>query len=127
MQEAQRLYNAVDRANVFVKIPGTPAGIPAIEWMLYAGIPINITLLFAIQDYESVAQAYMRALERRLANGLPVHTVASVASFFLSRIDVLVDQLLEHRIRPGHTNGHEPGPEQLLGKVAVANAKLAYQ
>src|SRR5262249_10017971 len=127
MQEARRLYNAVDRANVFIKIPGNPAGIPAIEEMLYAGIPINITLLFAITDYEAVAQAYIRALERRRADGQPLHTVASVASFFLSRIDVLVDQLLEHRIRPGHTNGHEPRPEQLLGKVAVANAKLAYQ
>jgi len=127
MQEARRLYNAVDRANVFVKIPGTPAGIPAIEEMLYAGIPINITLLFAITDYEAVAQAYIRALERRRADAQPLHTVASVASFFLSRIDVLVDQLLEHRIRPGHTNGHEPHPEQLLGKVAIANAKLAYQ
>jgi transaldolase len=127
MQEARRLYNAVDRANVFIKIPGTPAGVPAIEEMLYEGIPINITLLFAIQDYEAVADAYIRALERRLADGKPVNTAASVASFFLSRIDVLVDQLLGHRIRPSQSNGNAPHPEQLLGKVAVANAELAYQ
>ena len=129
MQEARRLFRAVDRPNVFTKIPGTPAGIPAIEEMLYEGIPINITLLFGLKDYENVAQAYMRALERRLAEGKPLDTVASVASFFLSRIDVLVDQLLGHRIRPGlpHGDGSAPRPEQLLGKVAIANAKLAYQ
>jgi transaldolase len=127
LQEAQRLFNAVDRPNVYIKIPGTPAGIPAIEEMLCEGVPINITLLFAIQDYEAVAQAYIRALERRLAAGQPLHNVASVASFFLSRIDGLVDQLLGHRIRPGGTAGQEPVPAQLLGKVAIANAKLAYQ
>lgn len=127
IQEAQRLFNAVDRPNVCIKIPGTPAGVPAIEEMLYEGVPINITLLFAIKDYEAVAQAYIRALERRLAEGQPINNVASVASFFLSRIDVLVDQLLGHRIRPSRTNGHAPPPEQLLGKVAIANARLAYQ
>lgn len=83
--------------------------------------------LFAIKDYEAVAQAYIRALERRMAEGKPVEHVASVASFFLSRIDVLVDQLLGHRIRPDATRGQEPRAEQLLGKVAIANAKLAYQ
>lgn len=127
MQEARRLFNAVDRPNVFIKIPGTPAGIPAIEEMLYEGIPINVTLLFALKDYENVAQAYIRALERRLAGDKPVNNVASVASFFLSRIDVLVDQLLAHRLRPGHPNEHVAHCEQLLGRVALANAKLAYQ
>jgi transaldolase len=127
MQEARRLYHAVDRPNVFIKIPGTPAGVPAIEEMLYDGLPVNITLLFAIKDYEAVAQAYIQALERRLADGKPVHNVASVASFFLSRIDVLVDQLLGHRLQSSNTSGDAPQPEQLLGKVAVANAKLAYQ
>jgi transaldolase len=127
MQEARRLFHAVDRANVFIKIPGTPAGVPAIEEMLYEGIPINITLLFAIQDYEAVAQAYIHALQRRLAEGKSVNNVASVASFFLSRIDVLVDQLLGHRLRPSTTSDNAPRPERLLGKVAVANAKLAYQ
>src|SRR5262249_23718374 len=127
MQEARRLYHAVDRPNVFIKIPGTPAGVPAIEEMLYDGLPVNITLLFAIEDYEAVAHAYIQALERRLADGKSINNVASVASFFLSRIDVLVDQLLGHRLRPGNTSGDGPRPEQLLGKVAIANAKLAYQ
>jgi transaldolase len=127
MQEARCLFVAVGRPNVFIKIPGTPAGVPAIEEMLYEGIPINITLLFAIQDYEAVAQAFMRALERRLAEGKPVNHVASVASFFLSRIDVLVDQLLEHRIHPRITSSDALQPAQLLGKTAIANARLAYQ
>jgi transaldolase len=127
MQEARRLFSAVDRPNLFIKIPGTPAGVPAIEEMLYEGVTVNITLLFAIEDYENVAQAYIRALERRLAEGKPVNNVASVASFFLSRIDVLVDQLLGHRLRPGLPNENVTRCEQLLGKVAIANAKLAYQ
>ena len=127
MQEARRLFSAVDRPNVFIKIPGTPAGVPAIEEMLYEGITVNITLLFGLKDYENVAQAYIRALERRLAEGKPVNNMASVASFFLSRIDVLVDQLLGHRLRPGLPNENVTRCEQLLGKVAIANAKLAYQ
>jgi len=127
MHEARRLFQAVNRPNAFIKIPGTPAGVPAIEQMLYEGININITLLFSIQSYEAVAQAYIRALERRVAEGKSVHNVASVASFFLSRIDVLVDQLLGHRIQPDGQPGAGPRPQQLVGKVAVANAKLAYQ
>src|SRR2546425_762544 len=127
MQEARRLFSAVDRPNVFIKIPGTPAGIPAIEEMLYEGITVNITLLFGLKDYENVAQAYIRALERRRAAGKPVNNVVSVASFFLSRIDVLVDQLLGHRLHPGLPNASVACCEQLLGKVAIATAKLAYQ
>jgi transaldolase len=127
MQEARRLFNAVSRPNVFIKIPGTPAGIPAIEEMLYEGIPINITLLFALKDYETVAQSYIRALERRLAEGKPIDNVASVASFFLSRIDVLVDQLLGHRLCVSRADDSGPRPADLLGRVAIANAKLAYQ
>ena len=81
MQEARRLFQAVNRSNAFIKIPGTPAGVPAIEEMLYEGININITLLFSIQSYEAVAQAYIKAMERRVAKGKPVQNVASVASF----------------------------------------------
>ena len=94
---------------------------------MYEGITVNITLLFGLKDYENVAQAYIRALERRRAEGKPVNNVVSVASFFLSRIDVLVDQLLGHRLRPGLPNASVTRCEQLLGKVAIANAKLAYQ
>jgi transaldolase len=127
MHEVRRLSKAVDRPNVLIKIPGTPAGIPAIEEMLYEGINVNITLLFAIKDYEAVAQAYIRALERRMAEHLPLRNVASVASFFLSRIDVLVDELLSHRLPAAGSKGDGPRADQLMGQTAVANAKLAYQ
>jgi transaldolase len=127
MQEACRLWRAVDRPNVMIKIPGTSPGVPAIEQMLYEGINVNITLLFSTADYETVAQAYLTALERRVAEDKAIRHIASVASFFLSRIDVLVDQLLHQRIRPQDSPGYDPRPAQLLGKVAVANAKLAYQ
>ena len=127
MAEARRLSAMVGRPNVFIKIPGTAAGVPAIEQMLYEGLNVNITLLFSVPRYEAVAEAYLTALERRAAAGKPVQNVASVASFFLSRIDVLVDQLLGHRIRPEARRNQSPRPEQLLGEVAIANAKLAYQ
>ena len=127
MHEVRRLSKAVDRPNVFIKIPGTLAGLPAIEEMLYEGINVNITLLFAIKDYEAVAHAYIRALERRVAENLPIRNVASVASFFLSRIDVLVDELLGHRLHASGSKGDGPRADQLLGQTAIANAKLAYQ
>ena len=125
MQEARRLFKTVKRPNVFIKIPGTQAGLPAIEQMLYEGVPVNITLLFSVERYEQVAEAYLSALERRLKEQQRLENAASVASFFLSRIDVLVDQLLLHRVSP---DGKDNKPARgLLGKVAVANAKLAYQ
>lgn len=127
INEARRLFKKVDRPNCFIKIPGTPAGVPAIEEVLYEGINVNVTLLFAIESYEEVAFAYIRALERRASEGLPLKNVASVASFFLSRIDVLVDQLLEHRLGGTKNKDEQKVAKQLLGKVAIANAKLAYQ
>lgn len=127
MAEALHLWRAVDRPNVMMKIPGTMAGVPAIEELLYEGVNVNITLLFSIESYEAVAHAYVRALERRLAAGKSLSRIASVASFFLSRIDVLVDQLLGHRIQPAVTNPDRLRPEQLFGKVAIANSKLSYQ
>ena len=120
--EAKRLWAAVDRPNLFIKIPGTLAGVPAIEELLVDGINVNITLLFSVERYEAVARAYLMALARRAASGQPIDRIASVASFFLSRIDVLVDELLEQRRKT-----EEPDPESLLGKVALANAKLAFQ
>lgn len=114
IDEARRYWREVDRPNLFIKIPGTAEGVPAIEQMLFEGVNINITLLFSIESYEAVAEAYVRALERRLAEGLPIDRIASVASFFLSRIDVLVDEKLGDA-------------KHLKGKAAVANAKLAYQ
>ena len=126
IEEARRLFSKVARPNCFIKIPGTDEGVPAIEQCLYEGININITLLFSIQSYEAVAWAYIKALERRLDEGKDIKNIASVASFFLSRIDVLTDQLLGHYIIPEKTTG-EPRPENLLGKAAIASAKIAYQ
>jgi transaldolase len=126
-QEARRLWEAVARPNLLIKIPGTEAGVPAIEQVLAEGINVNITLLFSVQDYDAVANAYIRALERRHAEGKPLDRIASVASFFLSRIDVLVDQLLRHRVRPSALGNESILAEELYGQVAIANAKLAYQ
>jgi transaldolase len=123
MLEARRLFQAVRRPNLLIKIPGTLEGIPAVEEMLYEGMNINITLLFAIGRYEAMAEAYMRAFERRLAQGKGVDRVASVASFFLSRIDVLTDELLGELMK----KKANPSAERLLGRFANANAKLAYQ
>jgi transketolase len=127
IEEARRLYKRVDRPNLLIKIPGTTEGLAAIEELLFEGIPVNITLLFSIERYEAVAEAYVRALERRLEARRSLREIASVASFFLSRIDVLVDTLLMQRINPVTAGGIEPAAEGLLGKTAVANARLAYQ
>ncbi len=126
IEEARRLFKEVNRKNCFIKIPGTEEGVPAIEQCLYEGININITLLFSIQSYEAVAWAYIRALERRQKEGKSIKNIASVASFFLSRIDVLTDQLLGHYIIPEKT-GNGIKPEDLLGKAGIASAKIAYQ
>lgn len=120
--EAHRLWQAVARPNLLIKIPGTFEGIAAVEALLTAGINVNITLLFSVERYEEIAVAYMSALEQRKNAGKPVAGVASVASFFLSRIDTLVDQQLRDKVAHGMR-----GAERLLGKCAVANAKLAYQ
>ena len=126
IEEARRLSSKVNKPNCYIKIPGTTEGFPAIEQCLYEGININITLLFSIQSYEAVAWAYIKALERRLDEGKDIKNISSVASFFLSRIDVLTDQLLGHYIIPEKTTG-EPRPENLLGKAGIASAKIAYQ
>jgi transaldolase/glucose-6-phosphate isomerase len=125
VEEAMRLWEAVDRPNLMVKIPGTPAGIPAIEQLLFDGVNINVTLLFSIPAYEAVHDAYIRALTRRQEAGRPLGTVASVASFFLSRIDVLVDGLLAHRI--DRKSAKPDGPSALFGTSAIASARLAYR
>ncbi len=129
--EAQRLWRKVNRPNLLVKIPGTQAGISAVEQCLSEGININITLLFSVERYKAVAEAYLRALERRIEAGQRIETVASVASFFLSRIDTNVDRRLEELItrmvEDERDVGVPPFPQDLLGQVAIANAKLAYQ
>jgi transaldolase len=120
--EARRYWEAVARPNLFIKIPGTFEGVAAVEALLFAGINVNITLLFSVERYEEVALAYVSALERRKANKAPISGIASVASFFLSRIDTLVDELLQQKIANGM-----PEARHLLGKSATANARLAYQ
>ena len=128
--EAKRLYQAVDRPNLMIKIPATSAGIPAIEATIAAGINVNVTLIFSVQNYEQVAEAFIAGLEQRRAAGESIARVASVASFFLSRIDVAVDRILENNMRVAQVHGDTgriAANRQLLGQAAIANAKLAYR
>jgi transaldolase len=124
--EARRLWREVDRPNIFVKVPGTVEGLPAIEQLLSEGININITLLFAIERYEQVAMAYIAALEKLARQGKPLSRIASVASFFVSRIDTLADQQIGVKVASANSADERQKLEHLLGKTAVANAKLAY-
>ena len=124
--EARRLWAEVDRPNILVKVPGTREGLPAIEQLLGEGININITLLFAIERYEEVALAYLAALEKLAREGKPLNRIASVASFFVSRIDTMADQQLEAKLAAAKSAEEKQRLESLLGKTAIANAKLAY-
>jgi transaldolase len=125
--QVRRLWRSVNRPNLMVKIPGTIEGLPVIEEMLAEGININITLLFSLEAYERVARAYVAALKRRYGTGQPVTRIASVASFFVSRVDTLVDKLLDEKIAATASADEQTKLSNLKGKVAVANAKLAYQ
>jgi transaldolase len=116
-REAQRLHELIDRPNLLVKIPGTQAGLQAIEDTIARGISVNVTLLFALSRHAEVCDAYIRGIERLIEGGGDPTRVASVASFFVSRVDTEVDKRLEAA----------GGPKELLGKAAIANAKLAYQ
>ena len=124
--EAHRLWQEVDRPNILVKVPGTAEGLPAIEQLLGEGININITLLFAIERYEEVAWAYIAALEKRAREGKPLDRIASVASFFVSRIDTMTDQQLEAKLAAAKSAEEKQLLASLRGKTAVANAQLAY-
>jgi len=124
--EARRLWAAVDRPNLMVKVPGAEAGVPAIATLIGEGININVTLLFSQASYEAVALAYVEGLEKLVAAGGDVARSASVASFFVSRIDTAVDAIVDQRLKSA--SGEERTDlEQVRGKVAIANAKLAYQ
>lgn len=127
--EAKRLHAQVNRPNVMIKIPATTAGIPAIEETIAAGISVNVTLIFSVENYLQVIEAYLRGLERRHAAGQPVAGIASVASFFISRIDVAVDRILDNNIRAaqGRDLDRVTANNSLKGKTAVANAKVAYR
>lgn len=127
IDEARRLWKAVNRENVMIKVPGTTEGLPAIQQLLSEGININITLLFAQERYERVAEAYLVALEALAAQGGDVSRIGSVASFFVSRIDTLVDHLATNRLQTATEPSQRALLQGILGKVAIANAKLAYQ
>lgn len=123
--EAHRLWQAVDRPNLMIKVPGTPAGVPAIRQLIQEGINVNVTLLFSRDAYRAVALAYIEGLEARAKAGKPVDRMASVASFFVSRIDTRIDKKIEDALK-------QPGADTarlnaLKGRIAIANAKLAYQ
>ena len=120
--EGRRLFGALARPNVMIKVPATPEGVPAIRTLIGEGINVNVTLLFSLDAYRNVSEAYIGGLEDLAASGGDLSNVASVASFFVSRVDSAVDGLLDERIRGGNA-----GLTALLGKAAVANAKLAYQ
>ena len=125
LEEARRLWAALSRPNVFIKVPATAEGLPVIRQLISEGINVNVTLLFGIPRYRQVVEAYLAGVEARVAQAKPVKTVASVASFFVSRIDALVDPLLEKLIVQGGEHGNLA--KMMHGQVAVASAKVAYQ
>jgi transaldolase len=126
IDEARRYYQIVDRPNLMIKIPGTPQGLPAIEQAISEGMSINVTLLFSVQSYIDTAWAYIRGLEKRAESGADISQVASVASFFLSRIDVMIDEQLDSKLESAEGDA-KTKLEAIKGKVAIANAKIAYQ
>ena len=127
LTEARRLWTIVDRPNLMVKVPGTTAGIPAIEQLISEGTNVNVTLLFSLEGYERVMEAYLRGLERRLEAGGALDRIASVASFFVSRVDTVVDAQLEERLQSAGSEAERERIRSLMGRAAIANAKLAYR
>jgi transaldolase / glucose-6-phosphate isomerase len=126
LEEARRLWKAVGRPNLMVKVPATKEGLPAIRQLLEEGININITLLFAQSAYEQVAEAYIAALEARAAKGEDVSKIASVASFFVSRIDTLIDGMIEEKLKTETDAKKKELLSSVEGKVAIANARRTY-
>jgi transaldolase len=127
LEEARRLWKAVARPNVMIKVPGTAEGIPAIRQLIGEGININVTLLFAQEVYEKVAEAYIAGLEDLAKRGGDLKKTASVASFFISRIDTLVDSMIDDRLNQTTDSQQQTLLKNLKGKVAIANGKLTYQ
>ncbi len=126
LSDAHWFWNTINRPNIMIKVPATPEGIPAIEQLIAEGINVNITLIFAVEVYEHVMEAYLKGLERRVQEGQDIAGVASVASFFVSRVDTLVDKLLEDKAK-GADEQLAAKLHDLGGKAAVANAKIAYE
>ncbi|WP_174274531.1 transaldolase [Sphingomonas bacterium] len=122
--EAHKLWKAVDALNLMIKVPGTKAGVPAIRRLIEDGLNINVTLLFSLESYQAVALAYIEGLEARAGKGEAIDRIASVASFFVSRIDSLIDKKIDDRVKAG--DAESDALKAIRGKVAIANAKLAY-
>jgi transaldolase / glucose-6-phosphate isomerase len=127
IDEARRLWKTVKRDNVMIKVPGTAEGVPAIRQLIGEGININVTLLFSQEVYQTVAEQYVAGLEELAKNGGNLKKMAGVASFFISRIDTLVDSLLEAKLKTTSDAAQQTLIKSVLGKVAIANGKLAYQ
>lgn len=127
LHEAKRHYDAIGRENVMIKIPGTSSGLPAVEATIAAGINVNVTLLFSVQSYIDTAWAYIRGLEARVAKGEAIDQIASVASFFLSRIDSKIDGLIDEKLKQTTDPAQQERLQTIKGNVAIANAKIAYQ
>jgi transaldolase len=126
LDDAHFYWATINRPNIMIKVPATPEGIPAIEQLISEGINVNITLIFAVEVYEHVMEAYVRGLERRVEGGGSIDRIASVASFFVSRVDTLVDKLLEDKA-DGADDATREHLKHLEGKAAIANAKIAYE
>lgn len=124
--EAKRLFSTIKKKNILVKVPATKQGLPAIEELISEGVNVNVTLLFSVERYEEVTEAYLRGLEKRSSQGLPINEIASVASFFVSRVDTLTDKLLETRLSLATSKAERDKIATLFGKAAAANAKIAY-
>ncbi len=127
IKEAIRYYKAIDRENVMIKIPGTPEGLPAVEQVIAEGISVNVTLLFSVQSYIDTAWAYIKGLEAFVNKGGDISKIASVASFFLSRIDSKIDDMIDAKLAGVTDLNLKAKLEAVKGKVAIANAKIAYQ
>jgi transaldolase/glucose-6-phosphate isomerase len=127
IREAKRIFASIGRPNVMIKVPGTSEGIPAIEELTFEGVNVNITLLFALNAYLRVVEAYMRGIERRIEQGLPVDSIASVASFFVSRVDTEVDKRIDAMLQQPIDEERKARLQAIKGKTAIANAKIVYE
>ena len=127
IKEARRLFTTINKKNILVKVPATKQGLPAIEQLTSEGVNVNVTLLFSIERSAEVADSYIKGLERRLKSGGKIDGITSVASFFVSRVDTLVDKLLERRLESATPEEEKKTINSLIGKAAVVNARLAYK
>jgi transaldolase len=125
--EARQIFKRLDRKNIMIKVPATKEALPAIKRLIADGINVNVTLLFSVKRYVEVVDAYLGGLEERLADGKPIDHIASVASFFVSRLDTVVDKILSEKMHDVAVCEEHPSYEFLMGKAAVSNAKVAYQ